>query len=147
MVSHTRFKVHEAVGLVDPNSLNDQGSGSNAKSSAVIPQDVASARILNPQHHHIMHNFGFAEETVSREVLIDASGMFSSSFVYPPNQRRVLSHDKSGPGRPSHASPDGVASPPFAGSASQMVAQLKQEIHNGGKSTGNLAGASAGHRN
>ena len=46
---------------------------------------------MNPQNHQILHNFGFAEETVGRDGPVDGGGMFGGSFLYPPNQRRLLS--------------------------------------------------------
>jgi hypothetical protein len=64
----------------------------NALSTTYAHPDIASARVLNPVNHQLLHNFGFAEETLGKEALIDYSGgLNSSGGVYPPNQRRVFS--------------------------------------------------------
>lgn len=51
-VSRARFKKHEAVGLVDPNSLNENATMKYARSSyQLAQQNIASARVLNPENH------------------------------------------------------------------------------------------------
>lgn len=86
IVSRSRFKAHEATGLVDPNSLNEMPTTTNAMSTTYAhPPDIASARILNPINHQMLHNFGFAEETMSKEALVDGSGLNNSGILYPPH--------------------------------------------------------------
>lgn len=120
-IVRSRFKAHEATGLIDPNSLNEMPTTVNAMSTMYAQPDIASARVLNPVNHQLLHNFGFAEENMTKETLVDASGMNSSGGIYPPNQRRVFSQERVWPNQTMKVSQDATGTPPLIDSEGNKV--------------------------